>query len=363
MLGKEIIAAGMALFGDEPLGWRIFSLIAGVTTLFAFMRAMWFTTHSRFATIAGGLLIISAFPLYIQSRIAMLDIFMAVFLMLAIWQSAAAMRLPKTARWRLALTGIFLGCAIACKWNAAPVAFLLAFGFCIMRLEHVGGAFLTTRRGRPIPGIHLIEAIFWLGVVPIAVYFATFAPMIFYHNDPVPLRGFLQVQKTMVDMQESVKKHHLYQSQWFQWIANWRPIWYLYEQVDGARRGVLLLGNPFTMLAGLAAFAWCAFVGVFRKRWDALAIALFYAVSIGFWMIAAKPIQFYYHYMVPSFFLMAALALALDELWKKGRKWWALGALALALGLFAWFFPILSSAPLHGGKKSYETYTWLHSWR
>lgn len=363
MLGKEIIAAGIALFGDRPLGWRFFSLIAGAITLFAFMRAMWFTTLSRFATMAGGVLIVSAFPLYIQSRIAMLDIFMAMFLMLAIWQSAAAMRQPRTARWRLAIIGIFLGCALACKWNAAPVAFLLAFGFFIMRVEDKGSSFLTTPHGRPIPEISLLEAALWLGVVPIMVYFATFAPMLFYQNERIPLSGLLRFQMTMMELQESVKKPHTYQSQWLQWIFNWRPIWYLYDHADGARRGVLLLGNPFTMLAGLPAFAWCAFVGVFRKRWDALAIALFYAASIGFWMIAAKPIQFYYHYMVPSFFLMAALALALDEFWKKGRKWWALGALALSLGLFAWFFPILSAAPLHEGKKSFETYTWLHSWR
>jgi dolichyl-phosphate-mannose--protein O-mannosyl transferase len=363
MLAKEIIAAGIALLGDNPWGWRFFSLIAGAITLLAFMRAMWFTTLSRFATIAGGLLVSSGFALYIQSRIAMLDIFMAAFLMLAVWQTAAVMRLQTGARWRLALTGMFLGCAIACKWNAAPIAFLIAFGFFIMRIEDVGGAFLTSRRGRPVQGIHFLEAMFWLCVVPVLVYFATFTPMAFYHSDPVPFRGFIHFQKTMVDLQESVRKPHLYQSQWLQWIANWRPIWYLYEVTDGARRGVLLLGNPFSMLAGLAAFAWCAFVGVFRRRWDALAIALFYAVSIGFWMIAAKPVQFYYHYMVPSFFLMAALALALDELWKKGRKRWALAALALAFGMFAWFFPILSSAPLHGGQKSYETYTWLQSWR
>ena len=33
-----------------------------------------------------------------------------------------------------------------------------------------------------------------------------------------------------------------------------------------------------------------------------------------------------------------------------------------ALGLFAWFYPILSSARLPG-TGSFQTYTWLHSWR
>ena len=31
--------------------------------------------------------------------------------------------------------------------------------------------------------------------------------------------------------------------------------------------------------------------------------------------------------------------------------------------LFAWFYPIISAAPLSGGKMSYEQWMWLRSWR
>jgi len=30
------------------------------------------------------------------------------------------------------------------------------------------------------------------------------------------------------------------------------------------------------------------------------------SVELGFWIVAAKPIQFYYHYFVPSMALLAA---------------------------------------------------------
>lgn len=362
MLGKEIIAAGIALFGDTPFGWRIFSVLAGTGAMFAFMRAMWFASLSRFAVLAGGILLATSFPLFIHARIAMLDIYMAAFLMLGLWQCAAAMREAETARWRLALAGTALGCAMASKWTAVPVAILPGLGFLILRMKCAGSDFLTARRGPPVPGITLLEAALWLGLLPLAVYFLSFAPMFFYDNERMTLSGLLPFQFTMVDLQESVKQPHAYQSQWYQWVSNWRAIWYLYEPVDGAQRGVLLIGNPFTMLAGLPALAWCAFAGAFRRRWDALAIALLYAVSIGLWIVAAKPVQFYYHYLVSSCFLMAALALALAEFWKSGRKWWALAAIGLSLALFAWFFPILSAAPLDG-PMAFETYSWLHSWR
>ena len=85
-------------------------------------------------------------------------------------------------------------------------------------------------------------------------------------------------------------------------------------------------------------------------------------LTLGFWIVAAKPIQFYYHYLLPSMFLLAALALALDALWQSGRRWLALGPLAISAALFAWFYPILSAAPLDG-KMAFLEYTWLKSWQ
>jgi hypothetical protein len=37
--------------------------------------------------------------------------------------------------------------------------------------------------------------------------------------------------------------------------------------------------------------------------------------------------------------------------------------LVLSLGVFAWFFPILSAATLHKGVASFEDWMWLASWR
>ena len=55
-------------------------------------------------------------------------------------------------------------------------------------------------------------------------------------------------------------------------------------------------------------------------------------------------------------------ALALDALWQSGRRWLALGPLAISAALFAWFYPILSAAPLDG-KMAFLEYTWLKSWQ
>lgn len=362
MLGKEIIAAGIAIFGDTPFGWRVFSALAGTGALFAFMRSLWFASASRFAALAGGVLLATAFPLFVHARIAILDIFMVCFTLVAFWMLAAAMREPKAARWRLAAAGVALGLAIAAKWNAAPLAVLPGITFLAARFVAVAPYVLTAKRGWPIPRITLAEAALWLGVVPLAVYALTFLPVFFYDRDALTLGTFIPYHQHMLELQGMVKTPHPYQSVWYQWVGNWRAIWYLYGEVDGAQRGVVLIGNPLTMLIGLPAILWCAWTGAFRKNWAALGIALLYAVSLGMWIVAAKPIQFYYHYFLPSCFLIAALALALDAMWKSGKRAVPLGVIAASCALFTYFFPILTAAPLNN-VQDFLYWAWLDSWR
>jgi dolichyl-phosphate-mannose-protein mannosyltransferase len=213
-----------------------------------------------------------------------------------------------------------------------------------------------------VGGMTLVEAAVWLGLLPLAVYALAFAPYAFLADGAVGPTGVIGLHRRMLMLQEEVVQHHTYQSVWYQWVLNWRAIWYLYEPVDGAQRGVLLIGNPLTMLLGLPALAWCAWAGIRRRRWDALAVFLLYAASLGLWIAAAKPVQFYYHYLLPSVFLIAALALALDALWRRGWRWLPLLTIAASMGLFWFYWPILTAAPLRA-PSSFQTWTWLDSWR
>jgi dolichyl-phosphate-mannose--protein O-mannosyl transferase len=156
---------------------------------------------------------------------------------------------------------------------------------------------------------------------------------------------------------------HNYQSNWPQWVLNTRGIWYLYEVIDGAQRGVLLIGNPLTMLLGLPALAWCLATGAWRRNWAKIGVVIGYGAALGLWLIAPKPVQFYYHYFVPSLFLLAALALALSDLRRSGwGAWLAWGTLAGSAGLFALFYPILAAAPLESAD-SFLSWAWLSGWR
>jgi dolichyl-phosphate-mannose--protein O-mannosyl transferase len=385
-LGKQILALGMVLFGDRPLGWRIMPLLFGLLALVGAMRAMWFASGSAGSSLLTGFFLATGFPLIVHARIAMLDIFMLGFLMLGLWMCAAAMREPETARRRLPLAGVALGAAMACKWNAVPLVALPGLAFLAIRLVSTRTRFLWSARGAPVPGITLAEAFVWLGLLPLAVYAASYWPFPLLAS-PEPsfagrsfLAGLVELHGRMLDLQTQLKTPHPYQSTWPEWVINWRAIWYLYEPVDGAQRGVLLIGNPLSVLAGLPALVWCAFAGaaglagVSRsstaaiaagaagRRHDALAVALLYAASLGTWIIAPKPVQFYYHYLLPSCFLLAALALATERLWRRGWRTLPIALVISTAGLFAYFYPILSAAPL-GDEQAFLRWAWLESWR
>ena len=366
LFAKELIALGMGLFGDTPLGWRVMPWLCGVLAYFAALRAMWHAGHDRYATLAFALLLATGFHLFIHARIAMLDVMMASALALAAWQFAAAIAQPEQGRWRLALTGVAIGCALGAKWNAIPLAMVPGITFFIARALARRRRLLLSRRGAPVPGITLVEAFVWLGIVPLLVYAATFLPgywlATYLRPSPLAQQGLIGLHQEIFALQSQLNVPHRYMSQWHQWVLNTRGIWYLYEPADGAQRGVLLVGNPLTMMLGLPALAWCLLAGIWQRSGVRMAAALGYGVSLGLWVIAPKPVQFYYHYFVPSFFLLAALALACSDLRRLPKgEWLAGGVLAGALAVFAYFFPVIAALPL-AGPDAYLDWMWLTGW-
>ena len=366
MFGKEVIAALIHWLGDRPLAWRLGPALFGGFGLFAFSRLVWHLSQRRVATLAAAVLLATNFMWFIQSRIAMLDMIEAGLCMAGLWQFAAALRArtAAAARVRLVLCGVALGLSLAAKWSSAPALAMPGLAFLALRVRESGFAVVGRKGAGPIRGVSLAEAALWLGLFPLALYWLTYLPAMFYADRPVLPFGFVEQHEYMIRLQDSVKKPHPYRSVWYQWVSDWRAIWYLYENIDGAQRGIVMIGNPFSMIAGLFALLWGLWAAAFRRRFDALALAVLYAACLVMWIFNGKPVQFYYHYLLPGAFLMGLLALALDALWARRDRWrWlAAGSLALSVLMFAVFYPIISAAPLPH-KQAYNFWMWLPSWR
>lgn len=350
LFGKTLIALGMLMAGDNALGWRLMSTLAGTATVLALYAIAALLTGQRRAGLVGGALALFGNTVFVQARVAMLDTFMAALLAGGLAMLLWAVRSDRRV-WAKWLAGsVLLGLAAGTKWAALP--YLAAAGGGLVALRW--------RRGQALP-LPIVPALSVLGAVATAAYFLTFAPALFFADRPVTLAGLLPLQLEMYRLQTQVLPAHGYQSDWWSWPLMLRPIWYLYEPIDGAQRGVLLIANPVLAWGGLAAVAVCGWLGWQRRSLALAAPAILWAYSVAAFAIIPKSLGFYYYYYPSTLWLAVAGAVALTALDSGGRRRRDEWVLAAAVGVFAYFWPVLSAAPLDGAS-AFQRWAWFDSW-
>jgi dolichyl-phosphate-mannose--protein O-mannosyl transferase len=369
LAAKTLIGLSMLLFGDAPFGWRLMSTFFGCATVAAiFLIAQSLFRDVRVSLTAGVLTLLNQM-LFVQARIAMLDVYMGAFLLLGLWCLIDGYGRDKGVRLRLIGCGVLLGLAIGCKWLALPYLAAGGLGFVLLKLR----ASITARAGvggflfsRTLPawrGVSTVEGALWVGGLSLIVYLATFAPAFFVETNRLTLGQLLPHQLVIYGQQTQPLAPHTYQSQWWQWPQIERPIWYLYERVDGALRGVLLVGNPAIMWGGLVAVLACLAGGIRARDPRLLLAGGLWIFAYGIWVLIPKKIGFYYYYYMPAMFLPLALAAAFHHYCRGG---WRRGLPSLFMlisgGMFVYFYPILSAMPL-AGDDAFLSWTWFESWR
>ncbi len=148
--GKWLIALGEKAFGMDPFGWRIAAAVVGTLMVLVMCRlARRLTGSTALGCVAGLLLTLDGLH-FVLSRLALLDIFLAFFLLcgvscIAVDRDSYRARLaaavgaggdalatgwgpvrPLLFRPWLVLAGVWFGLAIGTKWSAAPA--MAAFG-------------------------------------------------------------------------------------------------------------------------------------------------------------------------------------------------------------------------------------------
>lgn len=350
LLGKSLIALGMLIFGDNPIGWRALSTLAGTATvvgIYAFTRRLIGATRPA---LFAALFAMLSQMVFVQARIGMLDGFMGAFLMwggvLFLWAMTSG-----RAAWPLWLgSGALLGAAVAVKWAAVPYVALALAAFTLLKHRDVA-------RSGQMPWLMSCLA---FGLISLTVYIFSFAPAFFYAQNPLTLTKLIPLQLEMWQLQTQVLAPHNYQSSWWSWPLMLRPMWYFYEPDQGAVRGVLLIGNPAILWGGLVAVAACWWAGIRQKAGAPLAVAILWTFSLGIWAIIPKSLGFFYYYYVPSIILCVALAVAFHHWrdWAKRRDDWFL---VLCVALFAYFYPTLAALPL-ANDRGFERWIWIPSW-
>lgn len=173
--GKWLIALGERAFGMDPFGWRVSAAVVGTLMVLVMIRfARRLTGSALLGLVAGILLAFDGLQL-VLSRLALLDIFVAFWLLLGVHllvvdRDQARSRLARLApagvssgwgpvrgllvRPWLLLSGVAWGLALATKWT--PVYALAAFG--LLAWAWMAGARRAAGVDRPVLRSLVVDA-------------------------------------------------------------------------------------------------------------------------------------------------------------------------------------------------------------
>jgi predicted membrane-bound dolichyl-phosphate-mannose-protein mannosyltransferase len=136
-LAKLIIALSMYLLGDNGFGWRIPSVIFGSVAVLVFYLLMKKITHYQMVPLVAAFLFSFDNIVFIQSRIAILDIFTLTFMLIGVYCYFSD---------HVYLSALALSLSTLCKATGAA-GFLLIGGFHLVKFL-AGGS--KTRSGKEL---------------------------------------------------------------------------------------------------------------------------------------------------------------------------------------------------------------------
>ncbi|WP_144791536.1 dolichyl-phosphate-mannose--protein mannosyltransferase [Kocuria palustris] len=406
-LGKVLIGLGMRLFGaGEAFGWRFSSAVAGtlMIALVVIAAAMLFRSPIV-AAIAGLLLSVDGLHLS-HSRLALLDIFLALFVLLAFVlllvdrqdgrtrlaerlgapppsrvptaaQDRAARRLARRrwqwgpflgVRWWRVAAGVSCGLAVGVKWNA--LYFVAALGLLTVIWDVTARRTAGIRRWL-LSGVLLDGIPAFLAMIPVALvtYLATWAGWLAgqggYHRQwaqehpgqgvqwlPGPLRSLWEYHVSAYDFHVGLSTEHTYMSQPWDWLVLGRPTSYFYESPTEGQAGcevakcaqqIFNQGNPAIWWTGLLAAAIALVVVALRRDWRLLSLLGLLAAGWAPWLLHPERTKYFFYALPYMPFLVLLLAgVAGLLLPRRGTRTWPARLGWLVVGL--WLIVVLIMA-------------------
>ena len=303
-LGKWIIATGILLYGYSPMGYRAMAAVFGTLLVFLVYVLARKLFRDRWVAGAAAFLVATDFLLIVQSRVAMLDIFVAFFAVLGFVflafdrermlllrehaRAGASGKAPaREPEWR-ALAGAAFGMGLAVKWSGiwallAGLALASAWSFRVARLRYRASEDLEEHRSYVLREIFSTELAFL--ILPALVYLLAY--LHWFASNGFAFAEFGKLQASMYDFHAGLQAEHTYSSRALTWPLILRPVAYFYEaKPDPAH--VMAVANPGTWWAALGAGIWLVFRTLRRWRPEGFVAAAWFT-QYAAWVITTDP--------------------------------------------------------------------------
>lgn len=379
---KWLIAIGIRLFGYDTFGWRIAAAVAGILTIVVmYLLARRLLRSTTGAVIATTLLAVD-FLHFVESRIAMLDVFVPLFglagILFLVYDRDSLFGgqqqttdLPRLLQrpWRIA-AGAAAGLAVASKWSGGFFILLLL----VLAIVWEWRAHREREDDRPALAVLRSETAslaVWFVIVPLVVYSFTYIGRLPGPDDGCPERDGIWVnrlweqQKCMLGFHKNLESDHSYQSPAWSWLLLKRPVSYYFEtDPNGDYKEVFAAGSPFVWWVSLLAMMFIGFRWLRRRdpRGPEGVILAGFVFTYAPWLIAelfSDRSAVFLFYLLPTIpFMCLALAFVGSSI---GRSWEAKAAigifLAAALGFFVFYYPLLTKVPIP--QKEWDRRIWV----
>ena len=291
--------------------------------------------------IAAALIAFFNQMLFVQSRIAMLDIFALAFSLLAI--AAFHARLPQTRPhlW-FALAGLGFGLSAACKWSGLfplAVAIVIVAVIRLMqgwRTQFADGNASDWYRPDLWPGFRIAS----FRRVLRAASGLRLSRDASFRSTACRCPDLIEAQRRIfADNTTTAIAGHTYMSSWPSWPFLVRPVWYLFDKIGDDRiAAVVFLGNPLVLWPALPALGLCLRDWIVTRRDDAFLILSFYFGPWLAWALLPRTLGFIYYYLPAATLASLALVYALTR--GSSPRWLLWGFVAVAFAGFAAMLPI-----------------------
>ena len=366
-LGKELLALGIAIFGMTPFGWRCMGALFGV----AMLPLMWDLLRRMFrddrVALCGAALLACDFMHLTQTRIATIDSFATLFILLMylfLYRYFTEGRLR-----HLAACGVTFGVGAATKWTClyagAGLGVLWALHWVFQGVQaHRDGD--GRRYARRLLGNIGFCLVFFV-LVPGMIYYASYYPYGAARGLHGPGMYFtreyaaivLENQRFMFTYHSGLVATHPYSSRWWQWLLDLRPILYYLSYGDGTVSTIGAFVNPLLCWGGLLALPVLAYRAVRHDR-TALFILVGYLAQVLPWVFISR-LTFEYHYFAATLFLVLALGYVFDRLRQRGYLGIVYAFTAANGALLALFYPVLTGVTV-SRSYAWNVLKWLPDW-
>lgn len=423
-LGKLIMTIPIMLFGYSPFTTRLMSNIAGILIIPAmYVLCKKIFSNRKYALLGGLLMMFDTFH-FAHTRIALVDSFEILFIILSVIFMKNYLDLKKNDLFKkkainLLLSGFFIGCAVTTKWNAGYVAFGLAivffyhlareYNFNLIKyfkenfninivykygislvlapimLYYLSFLLFSKNIAHTSLLIYLTIIFFYLIIsfilflrkdryllklfftcvvsfllIPIIIYALSFFLFPYFGYDCRTLTGIIDQSKAMFDYHANLVATHPFSSPWYSWPIMYKPVWFYASETINNMR--------MTIVDIGNPFIWWfgipsiiyLIISTIKKNKTSLFILIFFLASFIPYVFIGR-IMFLYHYFITLPFVMLGIVAFIKWITEKTKNNKVYILYTSFVVLgFIVFYPIVSGMMI--SDEYINALKWLSSW-